>query len=56
MVVAGQLDELRAWDLRGEVATLGDVDVVVAGAVQDERRDLDGGKDVPDVDERVHTQ
>ena len=52
----GQLDELRARDPGGEVAALRDVDVVVAGAVEHERRHLDRGEDVPDVDVRVHAQ
>ena len=52
----GELDELRAGDLRCEIPALRDVDVVVAGAVEDERRDPDRRQDVPDVDVRVHAQ
>src|SRR5437763_6977416 len=35
---------------------LPDVHVVVAGAVENERRGLDRGEDAPDVDERVHAE
>ena len=56
VVVAGELDELRAGDLCSEVPPLLDVDVVVAGAVEDERRRVDRREDVPDVDLRVHAQ
>ena len=54
VVVTRQLDELRAGDSCGEIPPLLDGDVAVARPVEHERRHLDRGEDVPDVDEGVH--
>src|SRR3954467_6749717 len=56
VIRARKLDELRAGDPGREITALRHVDVVVAGPVEDERRDLDRGEDVPDVDVRVHAE
>src|SRR4029078_10342046 len=52
----GASDKFRPRDPGVEVSALLDVDVVVACAMEDERRDLDGGEDAANVDVRVHAQ
>ncbi len=54
MVVASQLHEASAEDVRGEVATLLDVQLAVTRAVQNERRALDAGQKRADVGIGVH--
>src|SRR5437667_937302 len=56
MVDAGKLDESRARNALGEVAAAADCDASVAGAMEDERRDVNGGQDVPDIDLERHLQ
>jgi hypothetical protein len=47
VVRAGELDELRARDPRCEIAALCHIHVVVAPAVEDERRDADRRQHLP---------
>src|SRR2546423_484745 len=54
VVRPGKLEEPGIRDSSRDVATLFDVRVEVTGAVEDERRHANRGKDVADVDLRVH--
>jgi hypothetical protein len=56
VVAARQLDEPGARDPLGHVASLVDVHVDVIRAVDQDRRHLDRGQDLADVDLRVHAQ
>jgi hypothetical protein len=54
VVDARQLDVFRSGDAFRHESGAVDVDIEVAGAVQDQRRDANRRKDVADVDLRVH--
>src|ERR1700674_1034326 len=56
MVDAGKLDESCARYALSQVSPAADFDTSVAGAMEDERRDADGGQDVPDIDLERHFQ
>ncbi len=54
VVISLQLDEPCARNAVGKVAALLDARIAVARAVQDDRRNADGGQDVTHVDLAVH--
>src|SRR5262245_50225324 len=54
MVVSRCFYEACAGDVFGEVSGLFDANVPVAGAVNDERRDMDRGEDMAHIDFAVH--
>src|SRR5438477_6718324 len=56
MVDAGKLDESRVRYALSQVSPAADFDTSVAGAMQYERRNVDGGQDVPDIDLQCHFQ
>ncbi len=56
VILPRQFDERRSGDARGEVTALLDVQASVAGAVQHERRHLDQGENVANVDFCVHSR
>ena len=56
MIVARQLDEVRAGDEAGDVAAFLDAQAPIAGAMHDQRRHLDRRQDVADVDLGVHSR
>ena len=56
MVDARKLDESRLRYALSQVSRAADFDTSVAGAMEDEGRNTDGGQDVPDIDLERHFQ
>src|SRR6185437_561722 len=56
MVVARQLDQLRAWDALRQVAAATDLEPAVAAPMEDEGRHADRGQKLADVDLQRHLQ
>src|SRR6266545_7499610 len=56
MIVSRKLDKFGAGDPGRDVAPFLDVDVEIAGAMEDERRNADRRQDAADIDLRIHAQ
>src|SRR5256714_7153474 len=54
MILAGQFDELRAGDVRGDVAPFFDVRVQIARPVEDKSGHANGRQDVAHVYQSIH--
>src|SRR5712692_3639654 len=56
MILAGQFDKARVWDLPGQPAAFLYIRIVVAGAMKHERRNADSRQNMSNVDLRIHPQ